>query len=243
MATQRVLWSELKRSEIKQAADDNAVVIIPVAAIEQHAEHLPINTDTNICCAIAQKAAENIEEFPVLVLPPIWTGYSPHHMKYPGSITLTHHTFVEVLTEVAGSVAHHGFHKILLLNGHGGNAPVIDALHNKLAHEDDISAMGVGYWQIPPVPERMAEICTTDKGFIGHAGEVETSLQLYLQPELVDQASAQWAPGAWGDPSEASAEKGRLLFEACVDGLTNYVRSYRDGSLHDKLQWRKEVPI
>lgn len=89
----KVLWQELRRPEFEEAIKADAIVIIPVGSIEQHGNHLPVNTDTNCCFTIAQRAALAIEEFPVLVLPPIWTGYSPYHMAYTGTITLTYHTF------------------------------------------------------------------------------------------------------------------------------------------------------
>ena len=141
----KVLWQELRRTEFEQAVKADAIVIIPVAATEQHGEHLPVNTDASACFTIDQGSAQAIEEFPVLVLPVIWTGYSPHHMTYPGTITLKYHTFVELLTEVAVSVYAQGFRKILFLNGHGGNASVIDTmLRMKLATEEGVSS-SIGY--------------------------------------------------------------------------------------------------
>ena len=189
-----VLWERLRRTEIEQAAKAGAVAIIPIASLEQHANHLPVNTDSNIVSTIAERAARAIEGVPVLVLPPIWTGYSPHHMAYPGSVTLKYHTFVDVLTQVASSVHAHGFRKILLLNGHGGNSAVVAGMRTKLAEEDGVSIVGYDYWNLPPMPEAMRRLCTTDKGFVGHAGEVETSAQMYLQPELVETGASVWAP-------------------------------------------------
>ena len=77
----KVLWQELRRTEFEQAVKANAVVIIPVGSTEQHGDHLPIDTDSNACFTIAQRAAQAIDEFPVLVLPLIWTGYSTVHMS------------------------------------------------------------------------------------------------------------------------------------------------------------------
>ena len=72
----KVFWQELRRTEFEEAVKADAIVIIPVGSTEQHGNHLPINTDTNSCFTIAQRAAQAIDEFPVLVLPLIWTGYS-----------------------------------------------------------------------------------------------------------------------------------------------------------------------
>jgi creatinine amidohydrolase len=237
-----VLWERLKRTEIEQAAGAGAVVVIPIASLEQHANHLPVNTDSNIVSTIAQRAARAVQAFPVLVLPPVWTGYSPHHMAYPGSVTLKYHTFVEVLTQVASSVHAHGFRKILLLNGHGGNSPIVAGMRTKLEHEDGFSVVGQDYWNIPGMPEAMRSLCPTDKGFIGHAGEFETSAQLHLQPELVETREAAWAPGGFGDPSTATEEKGRRLIEAAVEALVRLLRDYHSGELEERLRWRKEAP-
>ena len=171
----KVLWEQCRRTEIEAAAKADAVAVIPVAAIEQHANHLPINTDSNICFAISKRAAEAVDEFTVLVLPTIWSGYSPHHMQHAGSITLTYNTFIEVITEIAACVHAHGFKKILLLNGHGGNSPMIAGMRTKLAAEQNVPGIGYTYWELPGVAQKMKEISETDKGFIGHSGEMETS--------------------------------------------------------------------
>jgi len=238
----KVLWEQFRRTEFDAAVKADGVVIIPVGSIEQHCNHLPINTDTNACFTIAQRAAEAVDGFPVLVLPPIWTGYSPHHMAYPGSITLKYHTFVDVLAQVATCVHAHGFRKILFLNGHGGNSPVIAALRTKLAAEEKVPAIGYTYWELPGVPDQMKAISQTDKGFIGHSGEMETSLQLYLQPELVDTAAAQWAPGGYGDPASGTREKGERFVTAVVAALVHLLSDFHSGKLEEKFQWRKEVP-
>lgn len=237
-----VLWERLKRTEIEQAAKAGAVVIIPIASLEQHANHLPVNTDSNIVSTIARRAAEAVQDFPVLVLPTIWTGYSPHHMAYPGSVTLKYHTFVDVLTQVAASVHAHGFRKILLLNGHGGNSPIVAGMRTKLGMEDGISVVGYDYWGLRAMPEAMRRLCPTDRGFIGHAGEFETSVQLYLQPDLVQRQELAWAPGGFGDPSTATQGKGKGLIEAAVEALVQALRAYQSGEVEDRLQWRKEAP-
>ncbi len=222
----KIHWEEIRRTEFEELAKANAVVIIPVASTEQHGNHLPVNTDMNCCYAIAQRAAQSINEFSVLILPPMWMGYSPHHMSYPGSITLKYHTFVEVLTQVVASVHAHGFKKIIILNGHGGNASIINSLCLKLTHEDGIPLLGYSYWGMPSVPEEMKAICPTDEGAIGHAGEMETSLQLYLQPELVDIGSAAQIRGTWGDPSVGSREKGEQIVNAAVNALVKILHDY-----------------
>ena len=233
----KVLWEELRRPEFEEAVKADAVVIIPVGSMEQHGNHLPVNTDTNACFTVAVRAAQAIDEFPVLVLPSIWMAYSPHHMTYPGTITLKFQTFVEVLTQVAACIHTHGFKKIIFLNGHGGNTPTIAAIRVKLPSEDNIPAIGYTYWELPSMPEQLAKISQSDKGSIGHAGEMETSLQLYLQPELVDKKNLKWAPGVLGDPSKGTRQKGERLIKASVNALLKLLRDFHSGKLDEDLPW------
>ena len=238
----KVLWEELRRTEFEQAVKADAVVIIPVASTEQHGDHLPVNTDANQCFSIAQRAAQAIDEFPVLVLPVVWTGYSSIFMAYPGTITLKFHTFVELLSDIAVSVYAHGFKKILLLNGHGANRHIISAMPLKLATEEHIpSVIGYSLWTPPYVVEEAKTISESGIGKVGHACELETSMQLYLQPELVDTAAAVWARGVRGDPSTGTREKGERLVNATVDTVVKLLRDYHSGKLDNSLARAKEV--
>jgi creatinine amidohydrolase/Fe(II)-dependent formamide hydrolase-like protein len=110
----------MRRGEIAEAAREGAVVIVPMGAIEQHGPHLPLNTDIYDALAIAQRAAELVEEFPVLVAPPIWWGLSNEHMDLPGTINVRLETLTAVVSDVCHSIHAHGFDKIVLLSGHGG---------------------------------------------------------------------------------------------------------------------------
>ena len=241
----KILWEQLKRTEFKQYAKADAVVIIPVGAMEQHGNHLPVNTDTNCCYSLAICAAETIDEIPVLVLPPVWAGYSPHHMskEHPeGTISLSYHTFANLLTDIAASVHAHGFRRIMFLNGHGGNSAIVASIRLKLVEEESIPSIhGFTYWDLPNVPEAMRDISETDKGFIGHAAEFETSLQLLLQPDLVDREASEWASGVAGDPSTASRDKGTLMFDVTVNSLVDLIRRYHAGEYEDARTWRKTV--
>ncbi len=229
----KVLWQEMRRTEIGEAAKADAVVIIPVGSIEQHGNHLPVNTDINCSFSIAKSAAEIIDDFPVLVAPPIWWGFSPYHMKYPGTISLKLHTYIDVLTDVATSIAAHGFKKIVFLNGHSGNEGAISSMRMKLMNEDYVpSCIGYAYYTL--VDEELKAISEVDFT-IGHAAEMETSLQLYLQPELVDKGAATWAPGVFGDPTKGTYEKGKRFFEAAVNTVVTLIQDYHSGKLEDAL--------
>ncbi len=241
----KVLWESLRRTEFQECVEAGAVVIIPVGAMEQHGQHLPVNTDTNCCFSLAKAAAERADDVRVLVMPPVWVGYSPHHMTLEqpdGSVTLSYHTFANVLSDIAACVYAHGFRRILFLNGHGGNMPLVQSIRLKLWEENRIpSVYGFTYWELPGVPEAMRAMSETDKGQIGHSGEFETSLELFLQPDLVDTGGAEWTSGVMGEPRSGSREKGARLFEIVVTALAELLRRYHAGEYDDESNWRRDI--
>lgn len=111
-------------------------ILVPIASFEQHGPHLPLYTDTITAVEISQRVAEMIA---VLHTPPIWTGYSPQHMYAPGSgrgtITLRSTTLLNLVYDVGRSLIHHGFNRIIFINGHGSNVKVIDPILRKLRYE------------------------------------------------------------------------------------------------------------
>ena len=138
--------------------------------------------------------------------------------------------------------SHSRIQKILFLNGHGSNEFVIAAMRPKLAAEEGVlSTIGYTWWNLPSASEEMKSISEADKGSIGHAGELETSMQLYLQPELVDMATAVWARGVNGDPSFGTREKGERLIGAATDALVDMLRDYHSGKLEDSMVRGKKV--
>jgi creatinine amidohydrolase len=244
----RVYWQELRRYELEQAARNDPVVIVPTGSVEQHGPHLPLDVDIVNAHAIAAAAATSVDDFPVLVSPPVWTGLSHYKQGHIGTITLRMETYVEVVADICRSIYRNGFQRIILLNGHGGNRSINQAIAVKLA-EEDVFILPITYWDM--VTELLQTQSESDAGSIGHAGEWETSLQLYLRPALVDRdriaGDAERADlsagvrrytgfaerlreregGVHGDPTTASVEKGRLLFEAARDELVKAVSEYR----------------
>lgn len=112
------------------------VILVPMASFEQHGPHLPIYTDTITAIEISRRVAQMIA---VLHTPPIWTGYSPQHMHEPGrgrgTITLRSTTLLNLIYDVGRSLIHHGFNRIVFVNGHGSNVKVIDPVLRKLRYE------------------------------------------------------------------------------------------------------------
>ena len=169
--------------EVEDALKRTDVVIIPVGSIEQHGKHLPLGTDSygaiEVCKLIAQRAE-------VLVAPVVLAGLSSHHMGFPGTITLTPETFEAVVYETALSLIKHGFRKILIYNGHGGNAVSVANVIQKINQTTPATALDLDKVQVPrkeplypPIP------------FDVHAGVGETSEALYLFGSLVDLSKAE----------------------------------------------------
>jgi creatinine amidohydrolase len=245
----KVLWQETLRHEFQEALPRRPVVIVPVGSVEQHGPHCPQDVDISIPYHLAITAADAIDDFPVLVAPPVTLGFTHYNMGEVGTITLSLETFIAVLCDVSRSIWANGFHRIILLNGHGGNEQPTWAAAVKLA-EEDVWPVALTYWHM--ADDELAAWSEADKGSIGHGGEWETSLQLHLRPHLVDMPRAvkddwrlkfgpevgrfakfperrrEMAHGVMGDPFVASAEKGERLFTTLVGRLVALCREYHE---------------
>lgn len=244
----KVLFQEMWRHELEAALEHDPVVIVPVGSIEQHGPHCPPDVDISIPFHIAAATAQAIDDFPVLVAPPVSYGFTHFNMGHAGTITLRLETFIDVLCDVCRGLKANGFERIVLVNGHGGNVAPQRSAAVKLA-EEDVWALPVVYWEM--AREELLAWSETDGGSIGHGGEWETSLQLYLRPQLIARDKmarngwprpedafspevakfAQWperrreAPlGVMGDPFVASAEKGERLFRVLTQRLEQACR-------------------
>lgn len=126
----------LSFADVEEYLKVKDLILIPMASFEQHGPHLPIYTDTITAVEIAKRVAEMIG---VLHTPPIWMGYSPQHMHEPGrgrgTITLRSSTLLAVMHDVARSLIHHGFNRLIFINGHGSNVKVVDPVLRKLRYE------------------------------------------------------------------------------------------------------------
>ena len=166
----KVFWQEMWRHELEELVQLDPIVVVPTGSVEQHGPHLPLDVDILDAHAIAAAAAFAIDDFPVLVSPPIWTGLSHYKQGHIGTITLRMETYVEVVADVCRSISRNGFERIIVLNGHGGNRAINQAIAIKLA-EEDIFILPVTYWDM--VSDFLIEHSESDGGSIGHAGEWE----------------------------------------------------------------------
>ena len=257
-----VHWQEMWRHELLHALDHDPVVIVPLGSVEQHGPHCPMDVDISHTQALATETALAIDDFPVIVAPPVWIGLTHYNMGEVGTITASVETYIALLSEICRSIWANGFKRIITLNGHGGNRDISRVVSTKLA-EEDIWVLPITYWEM--VPEVLHDFADTDPGFIGHGGEWETSLQLYLRPTMIDRDKMVPDPerpgfseevrrftgfperrrerehGVHGSPMTASAEKGERLFTAAkehadpafaVNIMQLPVREYREFGSH-----------
>lgn len=246
MPQRSVRWGELRAPELRALAEARATVVVPVASIEQHGPHLPTMTDTLLGTSIAYEAAERLvaDGRPCVVTSPVWSGLSEHHMALGATLSVDFEAFLAVLRGVAGSLARHGFRRVLLLNSHGGNIAALKTVVETLAKErPELRLVTATHWHL--AADLVDQLLDTQRS-IRHACEAETSLVMALRPELVDESrfaeaacpdprdtgdpvddgAYRWESfadktpsGALGDPRAASADKGRRLLDALAGRL------------------------
>jgi len=192
------LWHEAKIKnylpdmtwpEVQSLLTRSDMVIIPVGALEQHSLQGPIGTDFFNSTEEAKLIAQRTD---VLVAPILLPGNSPYHMEFPGTITLSAETIERVYFEAVQSLIHHGFKRFLILNGHGGNAATSRFIVDRINQETSGIAVELGEAAAPyrpKAPPRPAGAPLPD--FDRHAGVAETSLSLYLTPNLVNLSAAR----------------------------------------------------
>lgn len=171
-------WGTLTRREIAAARDAGALPVLTVGSVEQHADHLPVDTDTLSAHRVALLAAARCDDPHVLVLPPPSFGFSPHHRSWAGTITLSLDTFVGLVTDVAESLQRTGFSRLLIVNGHGGNQGPLTSACTALASRG-VAAGYVNYFA--PGKQHWQESLPGAQRDVGHACAYETGLQLALR--------------------------------------------------------------
>jgi creatinine amidohydrolase len=196
-------YEKMTWEEIDKAAVDERLVIIPAGTLEDHGKHLPVDADVVLAQGVCLAAAERIPN-EVVVLPTITHGYSPHHIDFPGTLTIGWKTFVDYVVNLTGSLAHHGFRKMLIVNGHGSNRPVLDmASRLTMVQYPYVHCGFVSWWELTTVRETFSALRESE--WVAHACELETSVYLALDEENVDMGKADRdvsfpkSPHFWSD--------------------------------------------
>lgn len=194
-ADRQYLWSRLTRTELAERRDAGALVIVPTGSIEQHADHLPVETDTALAATVSALAAQRMTAAEVVVAPAIATGFSPHHQSFAGTISVRLETFLAVTADVARSILASGFPRVLFVNGHGGNSAPLRALCGQLV-TDGLPVGTVDY--ISPGEAAWLPMLRGGLRRQGHACEQETALMMALSPEDERHRIAEAARGMPG---------------------------------------------
>jgi creatinine amidohydrolase len=189
-------WSTLKSPDFAQLDLPRCIAVLPVAAVEQHGPHLPLNVDATLVDGVVEATLPHLPAAqPVLFLPTQSVGFSPEHTRFAGTLTLKAETVIRLWTELAESVAQTGVKKLVLLNSHGGQVGLLDVVARDLRARLGMLVYSVNWFNLPLTGddgEPVNDLFSADEHRFGiHAGEIETSMMLALKPEQVDMAKAQ----------------------------------------------------
>lgn len=255
----KVELARMTHPEVVLACQEaNGVAVIPIGATEQHGPHLPMDVDTISTEVPVLRAARAVG---VVVAPTIPYGNSRQNIAFPGTIAIRPRVLAEFVKDVCRSLHRHGFDKLVVVNGHGGNVQPLTIALEEVHYETGALAALVKAWQLATIPPPEGA-----PSFEGHAGRQETELMLALQPEDVDREAfvfsaptvqlgdlgsvtpAQYHPmdspvnflvtawesseyGHYGDPSMATAERGHTVLDAWADGLAGLLRGIKSGEI------------
>lgn len=173
-----------------RAADTSAwIAVLPLGAHEQHGSHLPFETDTIIADGIACKLAGALDEdLPVTFLPAEPIGYSIEHMDYEGSKTLAFDEAVNKWAAIGESLAEKGIRKMLILNAHGGNSPLMTIIATELRVRCNMLCVATSWTRFI---QEQDEFSSSEKAYGIHGGDLETSVMLALASDKVDMERAE----------------------------------------------------
>ncbi|MEM1037902.1 MAG: creatininase family protein [Pseudomonadota bacterium] len=231
---------------------DSTMVVVPLGATEQHGPHLPLETDTliadGVCDRLLVAVNKNSDQQDVRILPAEPVGYSPEHMDFPGSQTLAFAEAIERWIEIGAACANHGVRRIVFMNAHGGNVPIVQIVCQELRVRHAMLAVATKWDRFV---KGSGVVSAREEAFGIHGGDIETSVMLTLAPQRVDMNAAKDFPnlqealvldhthlraygphafgwkmqdlnrlGVTGHSGHASAQKGEALLTSAVDGLT-----------------------
>jgi creatinine amidohydrolase len=250
------LYRTLTWTEVRERAEQGAVIVIPVAAIEQHGYHLPIDTDNVLVEHVTEEAACR-SGGSILTAPMIHYGFNEHNMGFPGTINIRETVFIDFVYDVAHSFVRQGFDRIVYVNGHGSNQMLCNLAARRIVNTTRALAAAVPHWAL--AREAVDQLRESEyPGGMAHACEFETSMYMYLKPELVekDKMVARETPsklsrfiyddlfgsgpvhmvnrwsrvtetGVEGDPMLATPEKGKAFAECAISNLVGFAREFR----------------
>jgi len=232
------------------------LALLPIGQVEEHGPHLPVNTDAVIAERITAAAAERLEDLPCLLMPTVWAGYSGKELAHwPGTIRVRTRVFADLVFDVVKSLCDMGVAKIVTVNGHGHHPALLEMVAREIADATGvyIACADVAKMAAPAVaahrqspPGGCIHGCEFETSLMLYLGEpVDMSLAhdrdmfRYASPNFpgdgfAGSKQAFWSTwgiqrsetGIYGDPTQATAEFGRVVFEEAVRGLEGFCREY-----------------
>jgi len=173
-------------AEVDEMDREDIIILIPLGSTEQEGTHLPLGVDTYVAEAIAQAVAKKTD---CLVGPTLPVGYSEWFCEFPGTMSLKLETLIQVLREYISSLILHGFKKYIFVNGHGANSSAVDVISREFIMSHDVQIAMVEIWKI--TNSLAKDIPELKENIFKHAGELMTSMMLYLYPDLVNMKRAK----------------------------------------------------
>ncbi len=255
---------ELSGPAAAEALGNDATVLVPIGAVEQHGPHLPLSVDWIIADEVAKAVIDRVGgELPVWMVPTLPFSKSNEHAWSAGTIWLSQSTMMQMLDDIGRCVAAAGAKRLVFLNGHGGNSTLLNVACRELRLAHGLLTFLVHPFvppaYAPPDPDAANSV---ELGMGIHGGRDETSVMLHLRPDLVDMSRAvrnvpEWmtkrdhvkfggsvqfgwlsndfgADGHIGDPTGASAERGAKLFDDSVAFIIEQLRDIVDFDFADK---------
>ncbi len=238
-------FHEMTAPEIAEVPRDDSLVLVPIAACEQHSKHLATFTDTILVTAVAEGVEEHLNQ-QVLLTPTLWLGASSHHLRFGGTLSAEVDTHISILCDLIQPILNDGFERLMILNGHGGNVDTMQAALRMLQTEYyDRQLSAASYWAL--AKEELGALATGPKKEMGHACEFETAMMMAVRPDLVREDLRKDDPpkeettlrglylaedmkqrtreGAVGYPEKATAEMGRKFLDAAIRRTTEVVKA------------------
>lgn len=193
-------WSDWSTREFDQLHASGQihewVAVLPLAATEQHGPHLPVKVDSTLVDGVVAASLQHLQlDAKVLFLPTLTIGFSPEHSAFAGTLTLKAETVIRLWTDIAESVAASGFKKLLLLNSHGGQVGFMDIVARDLRARLQMLVYSANWFNLPLLDEagrNLSDLFSAHEHRFGvHAGDIETSMMLALDPANVQMQHAQ----------------------------------------------------
>jgi creatinine amidohydrolase len=208
---QPLAFAALTAPALNRMAQEDAIIIVPVGATEQHGPHLPVMVDHRLVTEAAMRGVAKLRArgHKALVTPTVWTGFSEHHMELGGTITIDFATFHALLRGIVRSLVRGGFRRICLLNGHGGNIAPLAVVVSELTVELQIPLVTFSYYLVTPAA---TSAILEQQESVLHACEAETSMMMATEPALIDRDRLDEARGPDQDRPEIEALVGPGVF-------------------------------